>query len=138
MVNLKELSDEDLKKLLDDVQAELKIRNSKKEFEFEFYCRGTIKRKPYVAKLYLKYNTVQRDFYKMQERWEDYEYIVEGKYKAKIGDVIEKRVGDNGKEDFIYWSVITEDGEEEFQILNMESAEEWKKNIGTITNRDSI
>jgi hypothetical protein len=124
MINLKELDYNALQKLLTDTQKELTERGPRKEMEFDFWCAGTKKRKPYVAKLSLNKAKLQRDFYEMQEKWEDSEYIVEGKYKAKVGDILEKRVGDNGITDILYWCVVTEDGEKEFQIFNAETIDD--------------
>jgi len=67
---------------------------------------------PYVARLVYKNGKIEREFYNMNRAWGKNSITVSGKYTARIGDIIEKRIGASWKNDYRYWYIILDNGEE--------------------------
>ena len=111
---LNEMSNNELLTLIETAKNILAERKSKdnKEFTFEFNASED-KRKgvPYVAKITLKDNKIEREFYQL-DRIHNGKYIsVNGTYTAKSGDIIEIREGASWKNDYRYMYIITETGD---------------------------
>ncbi len=111
---LNEMSNNELLTLIETAKNILAERKSKdnKEFTFEFNATED-KRKgvPYVAKILLKDNKIEREFYQL-DRIHNGTYIsVNGTYTAKSGDIIEIREGASWKNDYRYMYIITETGD---------------------------
>lgn len=113
--NLKNMSVEELESLIQkagEILAEKKRENAG-EFEFEFSATNDPRKgKPYVARLYWGGEKVERDFFNLHRQWGKKELTVSGKYTARAGDIIEKRIGGSWKNDYRSWYFITETGEE--------------------------
>jgi|GEM_PF-2797122 len=111
---LNEMSNNELLTLIETAKNILAERKSKdnKEFTFEFNATED-KRKgvPYVAKILLKDNKIEREFYQL-DRIHNGTYIsVNGTYTAKSGDIIEIRESASWKNDHRYMYIITETGD---------------------------
>jgi hypothetical protein len=113
--NIKSMSVEELESLIQkasEILAEKKRENAG-EFEFEFSATNDPRKgKPYVARLYWGGEKVERDFFDLNQQWGKKEVTVSGKYTARAGDIVEKRVGGSWKNDYRYWYFVTETGEE--------------------------
>ena len=113
---LKEMELEDLMELQEKIREEIEKRKRERKKEFEFYFEAsadTRKRKnPYVARIYIKNGTIEREFKELERTYGKKEVNVYGSYTAKAGDVIEKREGGSWKNEYRYWYLILEDGSE--------------------------
>jgi len=91
-----------------------KERANAKEFKFNFEVRTkNIRGKsPYAARLIYRGEIVERMFMDLERTYSKNEVIVTGTYTAKVGDIIEKRIGVNGKEEQRFWYLINNDGSE--------------------------
>ncbi len=115
MMDLKNMTIEELEELIAEAGKVLaeKKRSTSKEFEFEFSATSDPRKgKPYVARLYWQDGKLQRDFYDLNRQWGKKEITVSGTYKAKAGDIIERRWGGRWKNDYRAWYLVTEDGEQ--------------------------
>lgn len=115
MMNLKEMTIQELEELISEATRVLaeKKRSESGEFEFEFSATSDPRKgKPYVARLYWGGEKVERDFFDLHQQWGKKELTVSGKYTARAGDIIEKRVGGSWKNDYRSWYFVTETGEE--------------------------
>lgn len=115
MMNLKNMTIQELEKLISEANRVLaeKKRYESKEFEFEFSATSDPRKgKPYVARLYWQDGKLQRDFYDLNRQWGKKEVTVSGTYKAKAGDIIEQRSGGSWKNDYRAWYLVTADGEQ--------------------------
>ena len=115
MMNLKEMTIQELEELISGASKVLakKKRSESKEFEFEFSATSDPRKgKPYVARLYWQDGKLQRDFYDLDRQWGKKEITVSGAYKARAGDIIERRSGGSWKNDYRAWYLVTEDGEQ--------------------------
>jgi hypothetical protein len=113
--SLKNMNVEELESLIQKANEILveKKRENAGEFEFEFSATNDPRKgKPYVARLYWGGEKVERDFFNLHRQWGKKELTVSGKYTARAGDIIEKRVGGSWKNDYRSWYFITETGEE--------------------------
>ena len=126
MMDLKNMTIEELKELISEANKVLaeKKRYESKEFEFEFSAtcdprKGT----PYVARLYWQDGKLQRDFYDLNRQWGKKEITVSGTYKAKAGDVIEQRSGGSWKNDYRAWYLVTEGGEQ-IKVADIDNSKE--------------
>ena len=114
MMNLKNMTIQELEKLISEANRVLaeKKRYESREFEFEFSATSDPRKgKPYVARLYWD-GKLQRDFYDLNRQWGKKEITVSGTYTAKAGDIIEIRSGGSWKNDYRAWYLITEDGKQ--------------------------
>ena len=111
---LNEMSNNELLTLIETAKNILAERKSKdnKEFTFEFNASED-KRKgvPYVAKITLKDNKIEREFYQLDRIYNGKYISVNGTYTAKSGDIIEIREGASWKNDYRYMYIITETGD---------------------------
>ena len=91
-----------------------KERAKAKEFKFNFeVSTKNIKGKsPYVARLVYRGGNLERIFMDLERVYSKNEVRVFGTYTAKANDIIEKRVGINGKSEQRYWYLINDDGSE--------------------------
>jgi len=115
MMELKEMTIQELEELISEANKVLaeKKRYESKEFEFEFSATSDPRKgKPYVARLYWQDGKLQRDFYNLNRQWGKKEITVSGTYKAKAGDIIERRWGGSWKNDYRAWYLVTADGEQ--------------------------
>jgi len=115
MMNLKEMTIQELEELIAEAGKMLaeKKRYESKEFEFEFSATSDPRKgKPYVARLYWQDGKLQRDFFDLNRQWGKKEITVSGTYKARAGDIIERRWGGSWKNDYRAWYLVTEDGEQ--------------------------
>lgn len=117
--SLKNMSTEELENLINKATKILgeKKRANVNEFEFEFSATcDPRKGKPFVARLYWGEKDgkqgVQRDFFDLDRQWGKKEITVSGTYKAKAGDIVEKRTGGSWKNDYRAWYYISENAEE--------------------------
>ena len=113
--NIKNMSIEELERLITEANRVLaeKKRALTNEFEFEFSATSDPRKgKPYVARLYWQDGKLQRDFYDLNRQWGKKEITVSGTYKARAGDIIERRWGGSWKNDYRAWYLVTEDGEQ--------------------------
>ena len=128
---LKKLSEEELKELAQMVKEELERRKegNKKEFEFHFEVTSHVpKWVPYVARLVAKNGKVERQFMKLDRINGKKEITVCGKYTASIGDIIEKREGGSWKNEYRYWYIVTQDGQE-VKVASIGSSKEKQRVI---------
>ena len=91
-----------------------KERANAKEFKFNFEVstmriRG---KSPYVARIVYRGGNLERIFMDLDRVYSKNEVRVFGVYTAKAGDIIEKRLGMNGKDEQRYWYLINDDGSE--------------------------
>ena len=144
MMDLKNMTIQELEELISEANKVLaeKKRYESKEFEFEFSATSDPRKgKPYVARLYWQDGKLQRDFYDLNRQWGKKEITVSGTYKARAGDVIERRSGGSWKNDYRAWYLVTEDGEQ-VMVANIDSSEDKTKVIeylrGKITAEELI
>jgi hypothetical protein len=103
---------EEIKQHIDKMIRDKKSSNAP-EFTFEFNATSDPRKgKPYVARLYWADGKLQRAFKDLNVTWGKGEVTVSGTYTAKAGDVIEKREGGSWKNDYRWWFLVTENGEE--------------------------
>jgi hypothetical protein len=115
MMELKNMTIQELEKLISEANRILteKKRYESKEFEFEFSATSDPRKgKPYVARLYWEDGKLQRSFYDLNRQWGRHEITVSGTYTAKAGDIIEIRSGGSWKNDYRAWYLVTADGEQ--------------------------
>ena len=115
MMDLKNMTIEELEELIAEAGKVLaeKKRYESKEFEFEFSATSDPRKgKPYVARLYWEDGKLQRAFYDLNRQWGKKEITVSGTYKARAGDIIERRWGGSWKNDYRAWYLVTEAGEQ--------------------------
>ena len=129
---LKEMEIEDLEELAQKIREEIEKRKRERKKEFEFYFEAsadTRKRKnPYVARIYIKNGTIEREFKELERTYGKKEVTVYGHYTAKVGDVIEKREGGSWKNEYRYWYLILEDGSEK-KVASIDDAKEKQRVI---------
>lgn len=111
---LNEMSNDELLTLIEIAKNILADRKCKenKEFTFEFNASED-KRKgvPYAAKITLKDNKFEREFYQFDRVYDGKYICVSGTYTAKAGDIIEIRASASWKNDHRYMYLINETGE---------------------------
>jgi hypothetical protein len=115
MMELKNMTIQELEKLISEANRILteKKRYESKEFEFEFSATNDPRKgMPYVARLYWEDGKLQREFFDLHKEWGKKEVTVSGTYKAKTGDIIEIRTGGSWKNDYRAWYLVTEEGEQ--------------------------
>ena len=113
--NLKNMSIEELERLITEANRVLteKKRALTNEFEFEFSATNDPRKgMPYVARLYWEDGKLQREFFDLHKEWGKKEVTVSGTYTAKAGDIIERRWGGSWKNDYRAWYLVTADGEQ--------------------------
>jgi len=112
---LRLLSEEDLLKLKEEIDRELKERlKSQNVFEFKVeYTNDPRKGVPYAARI-TGWNPTKRQFvrsfYPLNKHWGKKEVTVEGKITASPGEIIEIREGGSWKNDYRYFFVVTREG----------------------------
>jgi len=114
-LNLKDWSIEELEELKEEIQRVINEKRGQESKEFEFAFEATNdprKGKPYVARLYIEDGRIQRKFFDLHREYGKKSITVSGTYTAKAGDIIEKRVGGSWKNDYRYWYLVTDEGEE--------------------------
>jgi hypothetical protein len=129
MMNLKEMTNRELEELISEANKVLaeKKRYESKEFEFEFSATNDPRKgSPYVARLFWQDGKLQRDFYNLNTQWGKKEITVSGTYKAKAGDIIERRNGGSWKNDYRAWYLVTEDGEQ-VTVADIDSSKDKAK-----------
>ena len=127
---LEEMKVDELEELKRMVEEEIRRRKEveKKEFEFEFKCVAKRKRHPYVARLEWNDGKLERKFFDMLREYDSKNVTVSGKYTAKAGDIIEKREGGSWKNEYRYWYLITESGNE-VMVADYDSSKEKERVI---------
>ena len=113
--NIKDMSIEELERLITEANRVLteKKRALTNEFEFEFSATNDPRKgMPYVARLYWEDGKLQREFFDLHKEWGKKEVTVSGTYTAKAGDIIERRWGGSWKNDYRAWYLVTADGEQ--------------------------
>jgi hypothetical protein len=126
MMNLKEMTIRELEELIAEAGKVLaeKKRYESKEFEFEFSATSDPRKgKPYVARLYCQDGKLQRAFFDLSRQWGKKEITVSGTYKARAGDIIERRSGGSWKNDYRAWYLVTEDGEQ-VMVADIDNSED--------------
>ena len=142
---LKEMEIEDLEELAQKIREEIERKKREKKKEFEFYFEAsanTQKRKnPYIARIFIKNGEVEREFKELERTYGKKEVTVYGHYTAKAGDIIEKREGGSWKNEYRYWYLITQNGEE-IKVADYSSAKEKQRVIsylkGEITAEELV
>ena len=111
---INEMSIEELEGLVEVIKNKIKERRTKKqEFSFKFAASGDPRKgKPYVARLIHSDEKLKREFFNLERSWGKNSLTISGEYTARAGDIIEKRVKATWKNDYRYWYLITENGEE--------------------------
>jgi len=138
MMELKNMTIEELKELISEANRILteKKRYESKEFEFEFSATSDPRKgKPYVARLYWD-GKLQRSFYDLNRQWGKKEITVSGTYRAKAGDIIEQRSGGSWKNDYRTWYLVTADGEQ-IAVADIDNSKEKAKVIEYLQNKIS-
>ena len=131
MMELKNMTIEELKELISEANRILteKKRYESKEFEFEFSATNDPRKgMPYVARLYWEDGKLQREFFDLHKEWGKKEVTVSGTYKAKTGDIIEIRTGGSWKNDYRAWYLVTEGGEQ-ITVADIDNSKEKAKVI---------
>ena len=108
---LNEMSNNELLTLIEIAKNILADRKSKENKEFTFEFDATEDRRkgvPYVAKLTLKDNKIEREFYQFDRICNGKYISVNGTYTVKAGDIIEIRDSATWENDHRY--IITETG----------------------------
>ncbi len=83
------------------------------EFEFNFEATNDPRKgTPYVAKLVYRNGKLEREFFPMDRVFGNKTVTVKGKYRAKAGEIIERRIGGSWKNDYRYWFLVTPDGKQ--------------------------
>ena len=112
-----------LRRYLDDKATKVLIENKKKErqkqmeenqeekqeelHEFQFLALDAPRKwHPYAARLTIKDDKIQREFYEFKRDYKGNKVSVYGTFKAPVGAVIEQRHGNENK----YWYVVTSTG----------------------------
>ena len=124
--NLKNMSIEELERLITEANRVLaeKKRALTNEFEFEFSATNDPRKgMPYVARLYWEDGKLQRKFFDLHKEWGKKEVTVSGTYKAKTGDIIEIRTGGSWKNDYRAWYLVTADGEQ-IKVADIDNSKE--------------
>ena len=139
---LSKTSDEELKEVLEVIREELERRRKEgnnKKFEFYFEAtENTAKRKnPYVARLFIKNGKLEREFKNLLRTYGKGEVTVYGNYTAAIGDIIEKRHGGSWKNEYRYWYLVTEDGQE-IEVANISSSKQKQRVISYLKGEISV
>ena len=142
---LERMDVEELKLLYQSVKEVLKKKKRANAEEFEFYFEAsanTAKRKnPYVAKLFVSNDKVERKFMDLERVYGKGVVTVYGSYTASAGDIIEKRHGGSWKNEYRYWYLITEDGKE-VEVADIDSSKQKQRVIeymkGNITMRELL
>lgn len=110
--DLKAMSIEELKELINLINMEIESRKSKNEFAFDFEATNDPRKGiPYVARLYYQDGKIQRDFYNLDRSYGKKSVTISGTYTARTGDIIEIRTGGSWKNDYRSWFLVTEKGE---------------------------
>ena len=128
---LKKMSEEELKGLVEMVKEEIerRKRENKKTFEFNFEATSHVpKWKPYVARLVVKNGKVEREFKNLDRINGKKQITVFGKYTASAGDIIEKRHGGSWKNEYRYWYLVTNDGKE-VEVADVDSSKQKQRVI---------
>jgi len=91
-----------------------KERANTKEFKFNFEVstRNIRGKSPYVARIFYRGGMVERQFMNLERVYSKNEVRVYGTYTVKANDIIEKRIGFNGKDEQRFWYLINNDGSE--------------------------
>ena len=129
MMELKEMTIQELEKLIAEAGKVLaeKKRSESKEFQFEFSATSDPRKgKPFVARLYWQDGKLQRDFYDLNRQWGKKEITVSGTYTAKAGDIIEQRSGGSWKNDYRAWYLVTEGGEQ-IKVADIDNSKEKER-----------
>jgi len=125
-MELKEMTIRELEELIAEAGKVLaeKKRSESEGFTFEFSATSDPRKgKPYVARLYWQDGKLQRSFFDLNRQWGKKELTVSGTYKARVGDVIERRSGGSWKNDYRAWYLITEDGDQ-VMVADIDSSKE--------------
>ncbi len=115
MKDLREMTIRELEELISEANKVLaeKKRSESEEFEFEFSATSDPRKgMPYVARLYWEDGKLQREFFDLHKEWGKKEVTVSGTYRAKAGDIIERRWGGSWKNDYRAWYLVAKDGEQ--------------------------
>ena len=135
--DLREMELEDLMELQGKIKEEIerRKREDRKTFEYNFEATNDIKKRknPYVARLYVRNGQVEREFKQLERSYGKYEVTVYGSYTAKVGDIIEKRVGSSWKNDYRSWYLIKEDGSE-VKVADISSSTDKKLVMSYLKN----
>ena len=126
MMDLKNMTIEELKELIAEAGKVLaeKKRSESEGFIFEFSATSDPRKgKPYVARLYWQDGKLQRAFFDLSRQWGKKEITVSGTYKARAGDIIERRSGGSWKNDYRAWYLVTADGEQ-ITVADIDNSED--------------
>ena len=134
---LKEMDLEDLEELQEKIKEEIerRKREDRKTFEFNFEASCDIKKRkvPYVARLFVTNGKVEREFKELERSYGKYEVTVYGKYTARVGDIIEKREGASWRNDYRYWYIVKQDGQE-VKVADVSSSKDKKLVMSYLKN----
>ena len=101
--------------MVEQRRAALPIHESQmpaaREFEFEFSASGDPRKGvPFVARLSWRDGKLARDFVDLPRAFGRKSVAVQGRYRARAGELIEQRTGGSWKNDYRDWSVVDRDG----------------------------
>jgi acetolactate synthase small subunit len=113
-----------------------------KVFTFNFeHTNDPRKGIPYVAKLYVENNKIERLFFNLEKEYGKKEVTITGTYTAQEGNIIEERHGGSWGNDYRYWYLISENGKkiEVAEISNSKQKSNVKKYLnGKISKEDLL
>ena len=139
MIDLKNMTIEELEELISEANKVLaeKKRSTSEEYEFQFSATNDPRKgMPYVARLYWEDGKLQREFFDLHKEWGKKEVTVSGTYKAMTGDIIEIRTGGSWKNDYRTWYLVTADGEQ-IAVADIDNSKEKAKVIEYLQNKIS-
>ena len=112
MLDLLEIRVDDMQRMVRIFEKAIKRRvGGGKRYKFTFEAEGHRRMKPYVAKLRIEDNELERKFMNLIFEQNGSKVRVHGEYFVEVGDIIEKRLNGN-KDDERYWYIVNEEGKE--------------------------
>lgn len=112
---LRQMTVDQLEMLKRAVEDELRSRQrSSTEYVFSFEATADPRKgTPYVARLMWNGETkkIEREFYQLERFYGKKEVTVKGEFKARVGDIIERREGASWSNDHRYYYAVVESQE---------------------------
>jgi len=112
MEQLERMSVEDLEKLIAAAQEVLRRKKAEdaEEFEFDFEASTPYRHRiPYVARLRWRDGKIHREFFDIDITFGKSITAI-GRFKARVGDIIEQRTGGSAANEYRYWFLVTSEG----------------------------
>ena len=126
VLDLLEIRVDDMQRMIRIFEKAIKRRvGGGKRYKFTFEAEGHRRMKPYVARLMLDDEGIERRFMNLIFEQNGSKVRVHGEYFAEVGDIIEKRLNGN-KNDERYWYIVNEEGKE-VELTNIKDKAGKKK-----------